>query len=114
MAFPFLKELDRSFLDPRTEILGKLRVTKDLPFAVRCRNRIQGLLWTQVKDHLVKSKIDFNGLAVSNGTLYVKTIKEGESSRFEASACFANLLKFGISREVASDWADEASGAQMG
>jgi hypothetical protein len=126
LAFPFLKELDRSFLDPRTEILGKLRVTKDLPFAVRCRNRIQGLLWTQVKDHLVKSKIDFNGLAVSNGTLFVivgespfevfkiKTIKDGESSRFEASACPAFLSKFGISRELASDWAEEASGTQMG
>jgi hypothetical protein len=126
LAFPLLKDLQHTFLDPSSKVLEKLRVTRDLPFAVRSRNRVQGLLWTKVKEHLVKSKTDFNGLAVSNGTLYVivgespidvfkiKSIKEGESSRFEASASFANLLRFGISREVASNWADDASGAQLG
>jgi hypothetical protein len=126
LAFPILRELQHTFLDPRTKVLEKLRVTRDLPFAVRSRNRVQGMLWTKVKEHLVNSKIEFSGLAQSNGTLFVivgespidvfkiKSIKEGETSRFEASASFANLLSFGISREVASDWADDASGAQLG
>jgi hypothetical protein len=125
LAFPLLKELDESFLDPRTEVLGKLRVTKDLPFAVRCRNRVQGLIWTKLNDHLVKSKIDFKNIATSNGALWVivgespfevfkiKTIKEGESSKFEVVACHDNLPKFGISRELAFVWAEEASDAQV-
>jgi uncharacterized protein YigA (DUF484 family) len=125
LAFPIFKELQLPFLDPRTNILGKLRVARDLPFAARYRNRVQGILWQHVKDHLVKSKVEFSAIAQSNGTLFVivkevpfdvfkiKSIKEGETSRFEATAMFANLLSFGISREVASAWADEASGAQL-
>jgi hypothetical protein len=125
-AYNELREVKLPFLDPKTGISECLRVTRDLPFTARSRNRVTGALWTQVSKHLKDSKHDFNGLAQSNGCLYViikespvelfkvLTVKEGETSRFDATANFANLLQFGISRELATTWSDEASGAQLG
>jgi hypothetical protein len=125
-AFNELREVKLPFINPKTGISEALRVTRDLPFAARSRNRVTGALWTKVNKHLVDGGHDFKGLAQSNGSLYViveespvelfkvLTVKEGETSRFDSTVNFANLPQFGISRELATAWSDEASGAQLG
>jgi hypothetical protein len=125
-AFDELREVKLPFINPETGISEAIRVTRDLPFVARSRNRVTGALWTKVNKHLVDGGHIFKGLAQSNGSLYVivkespvelfkvLTVKEGETSRFESTVKYANLPQFGISRELATAWSDEASGAQLG
>jgi hypothetical protein len=125
-AFTILRDLRVPFVDPSSGETVPLRITRDLPLHARSRNRVTGILWGHVNKHMeTTNESDFK-VAQSNGRLYVlikgspvelfqiKTVKEGETSRLEATANFANLLRFGISRAVATVWSDEASGAQLG
>jgi hypothetical protein len=125
LAFDALREVKLPFLNRSTKMSEALRITRDLPFTARSRNRVTGVLWTHVNIHLRDTGVTGYSLAQSNGRLYViidesplelfkvMSVKEGETSRFETTANFANLLRYNISREIAATWADEASGAQL-